>query len=137
MEKRVKKLKAEHVVKVEHLQRLMERSQAKDLAITVQKTESEDLAVADEGTEDKKPLHLKLLDKETLELLLELAKLQIIRKKRVHGLVLSYADTSKNNKTIDSYRRLVSRLSRVPLEEVDGSLNEIEQCLKDDATDHS
>lgn len=137
VEKRVKKLKAEHVVKVEHLQRLMERSQAKDLAITVQKTESEDLAVADEGTEDKKPLHLKLLDKETLELLLELAKLQIIRKKRVHGLVLSYADTSKNNKTIDSYRRLVSKLSRVPLEEVDGSLNEIEQCLKDDATDHS
>ena len=52
-------------------------------------------------------------------------------------MVLSYADTSKNNKTIDSYRRLVSKLSRVPLEEVDGSLNEIEQCLKDDATDHS
>ncbi|VEU23836.1 DEKNAAC104867 [Brettanomyces naardenensis] len=128
-------LEAGHEVKTEQLRRLIERSQAKDLAMIVQKLETEELTRMKESTEkEQQELASTEFDRETMRLLLELVKLQIIRKQTVNELVGLYADASKNTEMINNYRHLVSRLSSVPLDEVDESLNDIEDCLKKDAS---
>lgn len=120
----VSKLGESYVEKMEQLRRMIERTQAKDLALVVQQLEQQDL----KGKRPKAPR----LDTTTVQLLLELAKLQLQRKHAVNELVNMYADASPNREAISNYRRLVSRLSNVPLEDVDEGLDDIEECLKAD-----
>ncbi|KAG7922298.1 hypothetical protein KL905_002320 [Ogataea polymorpha] len=118
----------EYAARTRSLKKLIERSQAKDLATEVQQCETErlrQLSIENEG-------ELKAAEPtpENLRLVLTLVALQMTRKHTVDDLVSLYADASENTETIANYRRLVSKLSNVPIDEVDESLNDIEECLK-------
>ncbi|GMG20310.1 unnamed protein product [Ambrosiozyma monospora] len=129
----------EYHSKTAELKKLIERSQAKDLAMIVQEYEThslkQELGSKSENEHDEetiRQLKPSEINSKNIGLVLELIKLQIIRKTTVNGLVGLYADASENTETISKYRRLVSKLSNVPLDEVDESLNDIEDCLKHD-----
>lgn len=111
------------------LRRLIDRSQAMELAKVVQQYEHESLLDIDKS--EPSSLESKVSDK-TLHQLVDLAVLQIIRKKSVSVLVNIQARSEVNTETINSYRRLVSKLSNMPIDEVDASLNSIEECLRRD-----
>lgn len=111
------------------LRRLIDRSQAMELAKVVQQYEHESLLEIDNS--ESSSLESTLSDK-TLHQLVDLAVLQIIRKKTVSVLVNIQARSEANTDTINSFRRLVSKLSNMPINEVDSSLNSIEECLRRD-----
>lgn len=111
------------------LRRLIDRSQAMELAKVVQQYEHESLLEIDNSKSSS--LESTLSDK-TLHQLVDLAVLQIIRKKTVSVLVNIQARSEANTDTINSFRRLVSKLSNMPINEVDSSLNSIEECLRRD-----
>ncbi|ODV86416.1 hypothetical protein CANARDRAFT_27628 [[Candida] arabinofermentans NRRL YB-2248] len=123
-------LESEYLTQTGKLEKLIERSQAKDLATEVQECETEKLKELDIKSEaELKPSEYNV---ESMKLVLDLIILQITRKRTVDELVNLYADASENTEVIGSYRRLVSSLSNVPIDEVDDSLNDIEDCLKND-----
>ncbi|KAH3671897.1 hypothetical protein OGAPHI_000083 [Ogataea philodendri] len=128
MKDELKLAEEEYVSKIQTLKKMIERSQAKDLATDVQQCETERLKqtkIDNEG--DLKPAEPTV---ENLKLVLSMIALQMTRKRTVDELVNLYADASENTETISKYRRLVSKLSSVPIVEVDESLNDIEECLK-------
>lgn len=100
-----------------------------ELAKIVQQFEHESLLKLDK---DERSSLEPILTNDTMNKLINLALLQIIRKKSVNILVNVQARSESNNDTINSYRRLVSKLSNMPIEEVDFSLNSIEECLRKD-----
>ena len=122
-------LLGEYNGKEDLLKRLIDRSQAMDLAKIVQKYEHESLSKIEDA---ESPSLESSISKETLLQLVELSKLQVIRKKSVGFLVNINAVSECNKDLLNSYRRLVARLSNMPLSEVDASLNSIEECLRRD-----
>ncbi|GME90907.1 unnamed protein product [[Candida] boidinii] len=116
----------EYINKAKRFKQLIERSQAKNLATTVVEKENEVLKNKDI---ELKPIEI---NEKTISFVLELISLQLFRKRAVDDILTLYADASENTETISKYRRLVSKLSKVPIQEVDESLNGIEECLKHD-----
>ncbi|GMM46726.1 transcription factor [Pichia kluyveri] len=114
------------------LKKLIDRSQAMDLAKIVQKCENQSLSKIDNNDNINDNIKNKPISNDLIFKLIELTKSQIIRKKSVEKIVdiNSISDTNKN--IITSYRKLVSKLSNMPINEVDYSLNSIEECLKRD-----
>ena len=129
IEVRAKELSTDYNERNNVLRRLIDRSQAMELAKVVQQYEHESLLEIDKSAPSS--LESTLSDK-TLHQLVDLAVLQIIRKKSVSLLVNIQARSEANTDTINSYRRLVSKLSNMPISEVDSSLNSIEECLRRD-----
>jgi transcription factor MBP1 len=116
--------------KCDLLRRLIDRTQAMNLAKIVQECENESLSKINDST-DSSSLESNLSDDVLLKLF-DLARLQIIRKKSVNILVNIQSKTESNTEIINSYRRLVSKLSNMPISDVDSSLNSIEECLRRD-----
>lgn len=114
------------------LKGLIDRSQAMSLAKIVQQFEHESLSEINESAKVKESRLDSTLSNDVLIKLINLAKLQIIRKKSVELLVNIFSKSGSNIEVINSYRRLVSRLSNMPINDVDNSLNSIEECLRKD-----
>lgn len=117
----------EYNEKCNTLKKLIDRSQAMDLAKIVKTNEDEFLYNKNCTLETN-------LSKFTLLKLIDLSKLQILRKQTVNNLIniLSKSNEFEEPEIINNYRRLVAKLSNMPINEVDSSLNNIEECLKKD-----
>lgn len=119
----------EYKEKESHLRRLIDRSQAITLAKIVQQYENDSLS----KIEGEEPHSFdSSLSTDTMKNMIELARLQIIRKECVEFLISTQSTTDENVGAINSYRRLVAKLSNMPISEVDSSLNSIEDCLRRD-----
>lgn len=112
--------------KIEHLKGLIERSQAKDLALEVQKEEGKLL-------QDMSQLRaFNKNNEEMKEKIVKLVILQVRRKRILNGLVNMMAGGDETKESISKYRRLLATLSGIPISTVDDSLNSIEENLKYD-----
>lgn len=115
-------LKDECQAKTAKLRQLIERSHIGD-----SKAGTDDKITNGESEQNSnKPVSIS----EGIALALKLIKTRMAWKEAADELFGVYTDTSGSTALIDKYRRLVSKLSNVPLTEVDSSLRDIEECLK-------
>ncbi|ONH75223.1 Cell division cycle-related protein res2/pct1 [Pichia kudriavzevii] len=126
-------ISSDYEAKCKLLKRLIDRSQAMKLARIVQEYENESLSQISQtsNSEGKRSSPPADLPDAVLRSLIDLARQQIIRKKSVKIFVnvQSKCDDELKMERLGNYRRLVSKLSNMPISEVDSSLNSIEECL--------
>ncbi|TID15041.1 hypothetical protein CANINC_004712 [Pichia inconspicua] len=113
--------------KYELLAKLIDRSQAMNLAKIVQQYETDVLSL-------KEPEQETNLSDERIEKAINLTMLQLLRKKSVEVFIDIMTKPDLNIEKLDRYRKLISKLSNMPLSEVDSNLNNIEECLRRDAS---